>query len=192
MTTFWFVLLILLLAGQRLYELRLSRRNSEELLARGATEAGARHMPVMKALHTLWFLAMLVEVFAFQRPFLPVLAVVGVAGLVAGQMLRYAAIRRLGPRWSVRVLVLPGSAPVTGGIYRYVRHPNYLGVMLEIAAVPLIHSAYLTAITFTILNGALLYVRIRAEERALREANDYDAAFGDTARFIPGRGETAG
>ena len=105
--------------------------------------------------------------------------------LLAGQGLRYAAIHTLGERWTVRVMTLPGAAPVTHGIYHFIRHPNYLGVMLEIAAVPLIHSAYLTAITFSIANGLLLAWRIRTEEAALNEQNNYEQSFADRPRFLP-------
>jgi methyltransferase len=184
-----FVLVLVALAAQRLLELRRSARNESVLRARGAVEHGAGHMPVMRALHTLWFLAMLAEVFFLDRPFVPWLAAVGVAGLAVGQMLRYAAIRTLGERWSVNVLVLPGEAPVAGGIYRYVRHPNYAGVILEIACVPLIHSAFLTAVVFTVLNALLLRHRIAVEERALHEAGGYAERLGERPRFVPRRSE---
>lgn len=188
MTTFLFLGLVGLLAAQRLYELRLSGRHEAALRAQGAYEAGAGHMAWMRALHTAWLLAMPLEVFLLDRPFVPALAVVGGVGLIAGQALRYAAIRTLGPRWTVKVIVLPGAPPVTGGLFRYLRHPNYLGVILEIACVPLLHTAWLTALIFTILNGWLLTVRIRAEERALDAANRYEAAFAGKGRFVPKRG----
>jgi methyltransferase len=122
----------------------------------------------MKLLHTSWFGAMLGEVILLNRPFKPVQAAVAFAVLLLGQSLRYAAIRTLGPRWTVRIMTLPRTPLVTDGIYRYLRHPNYLGVFLEIAAVPLLHNAYVTAVLFTMANAGLLFVRIRAEEQALR------------------------
>lgn len=184
MTNLLFAGVVALLAVQRLAELRLSARNVAKLRAQGAVEAGAGHMPVMRAMHAAWFVAMIAEVFLLGRPFVPWLAAVALVGLLAGQALRYAAIRALGDRWTVNVMVLPGAPPVTGGLYRRIRHPNYLGVILEIASVPLLHTAYLTSIVFTVLNALLLRVRIRAEERALREANDYDAAL-PRPRFVP-------
>jgi methyltransferase len=136
-------------------------------------------------MHIAWFLAMLAEVFGLRRPFDPRLALVASAAFLAGQALRYAAIRTLGERWTVRVMTLPGAKPVSGGIYRVIRHPNYLGVALEIAAVPLLHSAYLTAFLFSIANGLILAWRIRTEEAALREQNNYEQVFAGKPRFLP-------
>lgn len=185
MTNLLFVGVVALLAVQRLAELRLSAKHVAKLRAQGAVEAGAGHMPVMRAMHAAWFAAMLAEVFLLGRPFVPWLAALALVGLVAGQTLRYAAISALGDRWTVNVMVLPGAPPVTSGLYQRIRHPNYLGVMLEIAFVPLLHTAWLTSVVFSILNALLLRVRIRAEEAALREANGYDAALGERPRFVP-------
>lgn len=185
MTNLLFAGVVALLAVQRLAELRLSAKHEKKLRAQGAVEAGAEHMPVMRAMHAAWFAAMLAEVFLLDRPFVPWLAALALVGLLAGQALRYAAIRTLGDRWTVNVLVLPGAPPVTGGLYGRIRHPNYLGVILEIASVPLLHTAWLTALVFTVLNALLLRVRIRTEEQALREANDYEAALGERPRFVP-------
>jgi methyltransferase len=139
----------------------------------------------MKILHTTWFAAMLVEVFAFHRPFIPGLTLISTILLAAGQLFRYAAIRTLGWRWTVRVMTLPGAAPIQNGIYRYIRHPNYLGVILEIIAVPLLHSAYLTAFFFALANGLLLRIRIREEESALSRTSSYREVFDDLPRFLP-------
>jgi methyltransferase len=166
-----FTFIVALLAGQRLWELRRSARHEARLRAEGARESGAAHFGAMKALHTLWFAAMLAEVFLLTRPFVPMLAAGAMVVAIAGQLLRRAAMQALGPRWTARVLTVPGGAPITHGIYRHVRHPNYLGVVLELAAAPLIHTAYLTSIVFSLLNAALLAVRIRVEDRAL--ATDY-------------------
>ncbi len=175
-TPLLFLGLVLLVAVQRLAELRLSRRNAEAIRAKGGYEVGTGHMPWMVALHAAWFAAMLAEVFLLDRPFVPVLAALGLVGLAAGQALRYAAIRALGPRWTTTIMILPGAPPVASGLYRHIRHPNYLGVMIEIAALPLVHTAWLTALVFTLLNALVLRVRIRAEE----------AALGERPRFIPG------
>ena len=187
MPTKWLFLgVVVLVAVQRLFELRISARNGAAIRAQGGYEVGESHMGVMKLLHTSWFVAMIAEVFLFDRPFIPWLAGLGLVGLIAGQMLRYAAIRTLGDRWTANVMILPGAPPVTSGLYRRIRHPNYLGVILEIACVPLLHTAWLTSLVFTILNALLLRVRIREEEAALREANDYDASLGERPRFLPG------
>lgn len=180
-----FVLLVLALALQRLLELRLSRRHEAGILAHGGREYGADHFGWMKALHTAWFIAMLAEVFLLDRPFIPWLAAVAFVFFLIGQVLRYAAILTLGPRWTVRVMTLPDEPLVTRGIYRYVRHPNYAGVILEIAAAPLLHTAYLTSMVFTLANAAVLAVRIRTEEHALDLDNHYQHAFVGRPRFIP-------
>lgn len=186
MVTQWiFAGLVCLLAAQRLAELRLSGRNERWLREQGAVEAGERLMPRLRLMHGAWLVAMIVEVFLLDRPFIPLLAAVAALGVLTGQVLRYAAIRELGVRWTVRVLVLPGSSPVVSGIYRRVRHPNYLGVILEILFVPLLHTAWITAIVFTILNAIALRSRIRSEEEALREVSDYDGAFRTTPRLVP-------
>jgi methyltransferase len=119
------------------------------------------------ALHAAWFAAMLLEVFAGRRKFRPRLAVLALSLFAAGQALRLTAIRTLGWRWSTRIMTVPEEAPVQHGIYRYLRHPNYLGVELEILAAPLIHSAYLTSAVFAAANILLLRDRIRREEQAL-------------------------
>jgi methyltransferase len=185
-TQILFTLLLGVLALQRLAELRLSRKNEAALLASGGREHAAGHFVFMQVLHTAWFAAALLEVWIFQRPFIPLLGAAALLLFLGGQALRYAAIRSLGPRWTVRVITLPDSPPVTGGIYRYIRHPNYLGVVLEIAALPLLHTAYLTAVVFSAANAILLLVRIRAEEQALSREIQYAEKFSGIPRFIPG------
>jgi methyltransferase len=119
------------------------------------------------ALHAAWFAAMLLEVFAGGRKFHPRLAAFAFGVFAAGQVLRLTAIRTLGWRWSTRVITVPGASLVQHGIYRHMRHPNYLGVQLEILAAPLMHSAYITSLVFGVANALLLRDRIRREEQAL-------------------------
>ena len=156
---------------QRLFELRLSKRNEQRILQRGGREHTPETYHWIVTLHAAWFAAMLLEVFAGRRKFHPRLAALAFSLFAAGQALRLAAIRTLGWRWSTRVMTVPGpeGAPVQHGIYRYLRHPNYLGVELEILAAPLLHSAYLTSAVFGIANALLLRDRIRREEQALAE-----------------------
>lgn len=165
-----FTAFVLLLALQRLYELYLSRKHEAIIRSRGGREHAAWQVKAMKALHTAWFISMLVEVWALQRPFIPGLSLLALLTLLAGQSLRYAAILSLRWRWTVRLMTIPGLPPVQQGIYRYLRHPNYVGVVLEIVAVPLLHSAYVTAIVFSLANILLLTARIRVEDRVLLEA----------------------
>ena len=139
----------------------------------------------MAALHTTWLVACILEAVSADHPPTAILATIGMSLLCVGQLLRIAAIRTLGPRWTTRIIILPQTSPVNHGIFRYVRHPNYLGVILEIVALPLIYGSWLTAIGFSIANGLLLWVRIRTEEKALQKENDYETYFNGRNRFIP-------
>jgi methyltransferase len=185
MVTFAFVVLVLAVAIQRMLEVRVSRLNEAELKARGGIEDAREQMPVMVAVHTAWLVVTLLEVLLLDRPVHRGLMLIALLAFCAGQVLRLSAIQALGGRWTVKVITLPGEPPVTRGIFRYLRHPNYLGVILEIAALPLVHSAYLSAILFSVLNGLLLRQRIRAEERALGASSDYGARFRDHGRLVP-------
>lgn len=180
-----FVAAVAILAVQRLLELRLSKRNEKRILEKGGLEFFPAQIRVMKILHMGWFGSMLLEVFKLKRPFLPILSTIAAVLLVLGQFLRYSAIRTLRERWTVNLMCIPGTAPVQSGIYRYIRHPNYLGVALEVAAVPLLHSAYLTAAVFSILNAFVLNWRIRSEEMVLNTFNQYDTIFANQTRFLP-------
>ncbi len=181
-----YTVLVGLAAAERLFELRIASRNRQRLLKQGAVEVGAGHYPWMVLLHTAWLVACPLEVWLLGRPFLPVLAAVSLGGFLASMALRYWVIATLGGRWTTRILVLPGSAPVAAGPYRFTRHPNYLAVIVEIASLPLVHSAWLTAVAFSLANALLLRVRIRAEERALTELSSYGAVFSGRPRFLPG------
>ncbi len=174
---------LLLIGVERLFELWLSRRNAAIAFGRGAVEYGQAHFRVMSALHTLFLFSCGAEVIALHHPFPGAIGYVALAGAISAQLLRYWAITTLGDRWNVRVIVLPGAQPVTAGPYRFVRHPNYVAVVMEIVCVPLIHGAWITAVVFTVCNAALLFVRIRAEERAL--GSPYAAAFEHRPRFVP-------
>jgi methyltransferase len=170
---------------QRLFELRLSRRNEQRMRQRGGREHAPGTYRWIVFLHAAWFAAMLLEVFAIRRRFRPQVTALALGLFAAGQALRLTAIRTLGPRWSTRIITVSGpeGAPVRHGIYRYVRHPNYLGVELEILAAPLVHSAYMTSAVFGAANILLLRDRIRREEQAL-DAHDRD----NIMRQTPERG----
>ena len=163
---------------QRLFELRLSRRNVQRIRLQGGREHAPETYPWIVTLHAAWFAAMLLEVFLGRRRFRPRLAALALSLFAAGQALRLLAIRTLDWRWSTRIMTVPGVAPVQHGIYRQIRHPNYLGVELEILSVPLVHSAFLTSSVFGLANLLLLRDRIRREERALEEDNGYRELFG--------------
>lgn len=170
-------------ACERLAELRVSRRHETLALAQGGREHGAAGFRVMAVVHTLFLVACGAEVLVLHRAFDARVGVPALALALGAQALRWWCIATLGPRWNVRVIVVPGLAPVTTGPYRWLRHPNYLAVVVEIAALPLVHGAWLTAIVFTALNAGLLAARIRTEEAALGDA--YAAVFADTPRLVP-------
>jgi len=172
-----FVGFVAALGLQRLFELRLSRRNEQQILQHGGREHAPETYRWVVALHGAWFAAMLLEVFAGRRKFHPRLAALSLPLFAAGQILRLTAIRTLGSLWSTRIMTVPGTAPVTRGIYSRFRHPNYLGVELEILCVPLMHSAWLTSVVFGAANLLLLRDRIRREEAALDEDNGYRKIF---------------
>ncbi|MFG3145881.1 isoprenylcysteine carboxyl methyltransferase family protein [Streptomyces sp. NPDC048243] len=168
----WYGLLVAVVAAERVAELVVARRNERWSVARGATVAGQGHYPAMVALHTGLLAGCLVEVGRAGRPFVPALAWPMLAVLAAAQGLRWWCIRSLGPRWNTRVIVVPGLPLVTKGPYRWrrLRHPNYVAVVAEGVALPLVHTAWVTAVVFTVLNAVLLRVRIRCENRALASA----------------------
>jgi methyltransferase len=169
---------------QRLFELRISKRNAARLIAQGGRVHHENLLFLVKVLQIGWFAAMLIEVWQLDRPFVPGLAVIALCATVAGQYLRYLSMQALGVRWALPIITLPGLPAVNTGIYYYLRHPNWLGVILEILAVPLIHSAYLSAIFFSIANAFLLAQRVRSEETALKIDSDYEAFFRDKTRFL--------
>ncbi|WP_327064359.1 hypothetical protein OG500_00710 [Kitasatospora sp. NBC_01250] len=162
-----YTLLIVLVAAERLAELAVARRNAAWSMARGGVEYGRGHYPVMVLLHTGLLAGCLAEVQLAARPFLPALGWPMLALVLAAQALRWWCIRTLGPRWNTRVIVVPDLPLVTAGPYRLLSHPNYLAVVLEGAALPLVHGAWLTAAGFTLLNLPLLATRLRCENAAL-------------------------
>lgn len=167
----WYTALVLAVAGERLAELAVALRNSRWALARGGIETGRAHYPAMVALHTALLVGCLVEVRLSERPFMPLFGWVMVAVVLAAQALRWWCIRALGHRWNTRVIVVPGLPLVTGGPYALLRHPNYVAVAAEGLALPLVHGAWVTAVLFTVLNAALMTVRVRCEEAALTAAS---------------------
>lgn len=170
-----FTVLVALVGLERVAELVVSKRNSSWSLERGGRESGQGHYPVMVVLHTGFLVAMVVEAWT-RRPEVPAwLAWSMLALVLAAQALRWWCISTLGRRWNTRVIVVPGLPPVTGGPYRFLRHPNYVAVVVEGIVLPMVHLAWITALVFTIANAALLTVRIRAEDAALATLPRADA-----------------
>ncbi|AKN16401.1 isoprenylcysteine carboxyl methyltransferase (icmt) family protein [Mycobacterium haemophilum DSM 44634] len=162
-----YYLLILAVGVERLVELIVAKRNARWAFANGGKEFGHSHYPVMVGLHTALLLGCIVEPWALHRPFIGWLGwpMLGVAGL--SQVLRWWCITTLGRRWNTRVIVLPDAPLVRLGPYRWLHHPNYVAVVAEGLALPLMHTAWLTALGFTLANALLLSVRIRVENSAL-------------------------
>jgi methyltransferase len=174
------------LALERLWELRVSSRHVRALRARGGVEHGAGHYRPLMVFHVLYFVALPVEVLLLARtpPRLwPLFAVVSLAGFA----LRNAARLALGERWTARVIVVPGLAPVRSGLYRWVRHPNYAGLVLEMLGLPLAFGAWLTTLYAALGNAVFVTIRIRTEERALGAAAGYAEAMAGIPRLVPGR-----
>jgi len=163
----WFTLLIAAVGLERIAELVVSKRNAAWSFARGGVESGQRHYLVMVVLHTGLLVGALVEVWLRQPAFEPVLGWTMFALVLAAQALRWWCITTLGHQWNTRVIVVPGLRRVTGGPYRFMSHPNYVAVVVEGFALPLVHSAWITAVVFTLCNAVLLWVRIRVENQAL-------------------------
>ena len=162
----WYVILLFAVGVERLAELVLAQRNLTWSRARGGVEIGANHYPVMVVLHLALLVGCVVEVTVMQRPFIPALAWPMLALVVAAQGLRWWCITTLGRQWNTRVVVIPGVPRIDGGPYRWISHPNYVAVAIEGFALPLVHSAWITALAFTTLNAALLSTRVSVENSA--------------------------
>jgi methyltransferase len=171
-----FTVLVAAVALERLAELVVSKRNAAWSFERGGVETGQRHYLVMVVLHTGLLVGALLEVWLLRPEFHPALGYPMLALVVASQALRWWCIATLGRRWNTRVIVVPGLPLVTGGPYRLTSHPNYVAVVVEGLALPLVHSAWITAVVFTACNAVLLTVRLRVENAALASAAPAETA----------------
>lgn len=163
-----YLALILATGVERLIELVISTRNARAALAQGGREFGREHFPWMVALHTGLLVASFLEAWLLDRTFLPWLGWPMLVLVVLSQALRYWCIATLGRQWNTRVVVVAGAGLVTRGPYRWMRHPNYVAVVVEGFALPLVFTSWVTALVFTVLNAILLLgFRIPVEERAL-------------------------
>lgn len=170
MSVGWYLGLVGLVVVARLVELAVAQRHLAWARAKGGIEYGAGHYPVMVVLHVALLVGCVVEVLVADRPFVPWLGWTMLALLVASHVLRWWCITSLGKQWNTRVVIVPGLALQSGGPYRWLRHPNYVAVVAEGVALPLVHTNWVTALLFTVANLALLRVRIRVEEAALATA----------------------
>lgn len=171
-----FTVVFLIVIGQRLLELLIAKRNEKWMLRQGAYEVGAAHYPFMVAMHVAFFVSLLVEVIVFARPVSPFWLIL-LALFIALQCLRVWCLTSLGKFWNTKIIILPNANVVAKGPYQFIRHPNYVIVTVELLILPLLFSAYATAIVFTSLNIWMLSVRIPLEEKALKEATNYRDQF---------------
>lgn len=181
-----FIFLVGFVVVQRLIELRVSRKNEKQMVLRGGVIAPNKDMPIMVILHTLWltycvYLASTLELKTIEPKGFYIFASL----FFVGQTLRLLAIDTLGDRWCVKVISIPDFAPVNSGIFKFIKHPNYLGVIIEIFALPLVVGGIYGAIIFSILNGLLLSYRIKSEEAFLNKHTDYDHNMITKSKFIP-------
>jgi methyltransferase len=181
-----YVALLALVALSRVVELAHSRRNERALRAEGACEAGGARFATMFALHAALFAFPLAEVFGLDRRFDPRLGWPALALLAGATALRLLVIRTLGRFWNAKAVVSPATEVCDRGPYRLVRHPNYVAVAAEMAALPLVYSAWISAIVLSAWNAVLIARRVAAEEVALFAIPTYAEKMGAKARFLPG------
>nr|WP_107942248.1 isoprenylcysteine carboxylmethyltransferase family protein [Metasolibacillus fluoroglycofenilyticus] len=169
-------LFILIIILQRFVELIIARHNERWLRAQGAYEVGTNHYPHMLALHSSFFIVLLLEI-TLKKPSLSPLFPILLLLFVVVQGLRVWCIYSLGRFWNTKIFILPHAPVIRKGPYRFMRHPNYFVVSIEILLLPFMFQAYFSAFIFTVLNAVILSVRIPIEERALRQATNYNEAF---------------
>jgi len=178
-----YLLLLGLLAIERMFELFVSWRHARWAFAHGGIEVGRAHYRVMVLMHLLFLFSCVIESALNVHAISPFVSAVALVFTFLAQFLRYSAVVTLGQYWNTRIIVMPDTPPVTRGLYRWIRHPNYVAVAIEIVALPMVRGCWITAIVFTIANALILRVRIPAEESALGAS--YSEAFSNVARFFP-------
>src|SRR5207248_8779746 len=181
-----FLSLLFAVALLRLVELRISKQHQKEMAARGATKIDEPRFRWMVLLHTAVLLGAALEVVLLRRPFIPWMAAPMLAVFLAANAVRWWVIRSLGEHWNVQVVDSTRLGVVTSGPFRYVRHPNYAAVFTELLALPLIHTAWITAFAGAIAHISVLAQRLSTEERVLSTNPDYRAAMTGKPRFLPG------
>jgi methyltransferase len=181
-----FLILLLAVGALRIVELRISRRHQQQLVSRGAAKVAEPKFRWMVALHTAVLIGAAVEVVFLMRPFLPVLGSIAFAIFLAANMVRWWVIRTLGDHWNVQVMDSTRLGVVTSGPFRFVRHPNYAAVFAEMLALPLVHTAWITALAGSLAHIAVLAQRLSTEEAVLFANPNYRAAMTGKPRFLPG------
>jgi methyltransferase len=165
--TGWIAIILGFAILQRLAELRISKRNTDILKAKGGYEAGREHYKYIVILHVIYFISIFAEVLTIKRG-IPAWWPLPLASYLFGQGIRIWSMMTLKERWTTRIIILPHAEPIDTGPYRFMKHPIYIAVGLELLSLALFCGAYLTAIVFPLLHGAMMLIRIPAEEQALR------------------------
>jgi methyltransferase len=184
-STSFFVCLCAAVGACRLFEMVVSRRHQRALAEKGAAPLPEPVFGAMVALHTAVIAGAAIEAVALHRPFVAALGVPALAVVVLANALRVWVIRTLGIHWNVRVVRSMPLGVVTGGPYRFVRHPNYVAVFCELLALPLVHGAYLAAVFGSLLHLLILRRRVALEESILMSDEGYRRAFAGKPRFLP-------
>ncbi len=183
-----FLFLLAAVGAGRLYEMRLSRRHQRALQARGIARVAEPRFRWMVLLHTGILVGAAAEVLLLRRPLIPALGGVALALVALATLLRFWVIATMGPHWNVQVMGSTRLGVVTGGPYRFIRHPNYVAVFVELLALPLVHTAWITATVGAALHALVLRRRIALEESVLLADPAYRAAMGGKPRFLPRTG----
>lgn len=186
LSVYLFLALLLAVAALRIFELRISKRHQQQMASRGAAKVKDPYFRWMAMFHTVVLSGAAAEVILLHRPFIPALALPMFLLFVAANLVRWWVIRTLGEHWNVQVVDSTKLGFVASGPFRYVRHPNYAAVFLEMLALPLIHTAWITALAGALAHMIVLALRLSVEDPVLLSNPDYAAAMGSKPRFFPG------
>jgi methyltransferase len=186
LSVYLFLALLLAVAALRIFELRVSKLHQQRMTSRGASKVKDPYFRWMAIFHTLVLIGAAVEVVFLHRPLIPGLAIPMFVLFVAANLVRWWVIRTLGEHWNVQVVDSTKLGFVASGPFRYVRHPNYAAVFCEMIALPLIHTAWITALLGAIAHFAVLYLRLSVEDPVLLSNPEYAAVMGSKPRFLPG------
>jgi methyltransferase len=181
-----YLVLLFLVALLRIVELRISRRHQQDMIANGAKKVPDPRFRWMVVLHPAVLLGSALEVIFLHRPFYPIFAAICFLVFLAANAVRWWVIRSLGEHWNVQVINSTNLGVITTGPFRYVRHPNYAAVFVEMLALPLIHCAWITASVGSLAHVLVLSQRVFTEERVLFSDAHYRAAMAGKPRFLPG------
>jgi len=181
-----FLALLLAVAALRIFELRISKRHQQRMTSRGAAKVKDPYFRWMAMFHTLVLIGAAAEVVFLHRPFIPVLALPMLALFLVANVVRWWVIRTLGEHWNVQVVDSTKLGFVASGPFRYVRHPNYAAVFVEMIALPLVHTAWIIALVGAVAHIIVLSLRLSVEDPVLLSNPDYVAVMGSKPRFLPG------